>query len=138
MKDNILRGAITTALFFIFLSFQLAPGIATAQEPVEIFNFGGGMNSTDNIFQVAPEQAQTVRNWNLDKYPGSLYPRPGYHALTSALANYTEITALFSHRFSSGQGFLFEVLALNPGYYCDLRVSQPFSYTAGDSLYSYL
>ncbi|MEW6014160.1 MAG: hypothetical protein AB1690_02435 [Candidatus Zixiibacteriota bacterium] len=130
---------VTWALFaLVLLLTEVAPEVVTAQEPYSIYNFSGGMNSVDNIFSVPPEQAQIVRNWNLDRYPGSLYPRPGFHALTSALPNHNEISAIFSHRFSNGQGYLFEVLRINTGYYADLKVSEPFSYDCTDSLYSYL
>jgi len=122
--------------FLICVLLAFSPSIGMGQDrPTGFYDFAGGLNTADNWSFVKPNQAQQCHNWLLDDPVGALTVRPGYHAVTDSLANHTRIWSIYSHKFPTGEGFLFQSLQSKASYTdsgvaCDIYVSGNHGYAA--------
>ena len=134
MKDRLLLGIIVMSILMLCFAAALS------FDPISISDFSGGLNTADNVWirSRTLNQADVCENWVLNAVTGSLSPRYGYGAVTDSLEGYNKIWGLHSHKFSTGQGILFQQLDRDDTCWCDLYISNAFSYDADDSIGSYL
>lgn len=135
---QIIDNIIFLILFIGYLLFSVTVVGAEQFAPITVNDFSGGLNTEVSNPRLMPKnQSNDCYNMHLLKY-GQMKPRSGYRAVTSLLANYSKIWGIHSHKFTDGRGVLFQLLKRSDTDWCDLYISDIFSYSADDSLGSYL
>ena len=124
-----------SAIVVVALCISLFYGESRSGDYVD---FSGGLNTASNRFQVKDNESVECTDLVLDNPDGGLRIRPGYHAVTSNLASHSKIWDIHSYKSTEGEPVLFQKIERDADDWCDLYVSDPYTYAIADSLWSYL